>query len=488
LATPPAQSWADRLKHPAVVVPAIAVLAFGVWFVAIRKTGGSSSNSTPTLANQVVTVTRGPMGTTVSAQGTVAAAQTDNLSFGSAGTVTAVNVTAGQAVTAGQVLATVNSAQLQSAVASAQSTVASAQASLADDEASGASSEQVTADQTSVTSANDALAAAQTALSGASLVSTFNGTVSQVNVTVGEQLSGSGSGGTSSTGTGSGSGQSTASVGSSTSSNSARGILSALSSGSSSSSSSSNPQIQVVSKGTYTVQLPLSSSDIGSVKVGQPVSLTVTTASGGGLGGLGGGGAFARLFGGGGGAAAFGGGGNGGTNRSTGTNGRGTTGRAGGATAQGKVTSVSKVATASSGVATFPVTVTFTDPSNNIFVGSTVTGAITTNTRQNVLQVPVRAVTNTNGTSTVEVSKNGSANGPTETRTVKTGLTANGMIEITSGLRQGDKVVVSFPNLRNLTLPTGNGQTRGGNGTGGFGGFGGFGGGGGGGTGGGQTP
>jgi macrolide-specific efflux system membrane fusion protein len=148
---------------------------------------------------------------------------------------------------------------------------------------------------------------------------------------------------------------------------------------------------------------------------------------------------------------------------------------------------VSKVASASSGVATFPVTVTFTDPSNNIFVGSTVTGAITTNTRQNVLQVPVRAVTNTNGTSTVEVSKNGSSNGPTETRTVKTGLTANGMIEITSGLQAGEKVVVSFPNLRNLTLPSGGSGARGGNGTFVFPGFGG-GGDGGGGTGGGKTP
>ena len=103
-------------------------------------------------------MTRGALTNTVSAQGTVAAAQTDDLSFSAAGTVTAVNVKAGDTVTTGQVLATIDSASLQSAVASAASTLAKAQATLSDDEASGASSDQISADQTSVPSATDSLA------------------------------------------------------------------------------------------------------------------------------------------------------------------------------------------------------------------------------------------------------------------------------------------------------------------------------------------
>jgi macrolide-specific efflux system membrane fusion protein len=102
---------------------------------------------------------------------------------------------------------------------------------------------------------------------------------------------------------------------------------------------------------------------------------------------------------------------------------------------------VAQVATASTGVAQYPVTVAFTAGSKQIFVGSTVTGAIATNTRDNVLQVPARAVTTTNGASTVTVR----SNGRDETRTVKTGLTANGMVEITQGLKAGEQVVIRLP-------------------------------------------
>ena len=134
-------------------------------------------------------MTRGALSNTVSAQGTVAAAQTDDLSFSSAGTVTAVNVKAGDTVTAGQVLATIDSASLQSSVASAASTLAKAQATLSDDEASGASSDQITADQTTRHSPPPTRSPGRgQSLAGASLVATFDGTVSSVDLTVGEQL------------------------------------------------------------------------------------------------------------------------------------------------------------------------------------------------------------------------------------------------------------------------------------------------------------
>jgi multidrug efflux pump subunit AcrA (membrane-fusion protein) len=459
--------WLRRLRKPYVWISIVVVIALAVWWFGIRSTGSSNSSSAVgvTLTKQLVTVTRGDMSDTVSADGTIAAAQTDNLSFSSAGTVTAVNVAAGDTVQAGQVLATIDSAQLQSAVSSAQSTLATAQAKLSDDEASGASAAQITADETSVTSANDALTSAQQALAGASLVATFNGTVSEVNITTGEQLGSSGTGGTGTTGSNSGSGRSSSSLGSSNSGGFAGGNT----------SSSSSAQIQVVSKGSYTVSLPISSSDIANVQPGQTVTMTLTTATGSGFGGFGG--AFRALFGGGGGAGA-GAGGTGSTGR-TGTGGSNATGNGssnaaggGGATATGTVATVAKVASASSGVATYPVTVNFTADASQFYVGATVSGAIATNVRQNVLQVPTRAVTtDSNGDSVVTVATKGKLSGPTVTRVVKTGETANGNVEITSGLQEGDSVVVTVPTFTR----SGSGSTS--TGTGNFGGFGGGGGG-----------
>jgi hypothetical protein len=134
------------------------------------------------------------------------------------------------------------------------------------------------------------------------------------------------------------------------------------------------------------------------------------------------------------------------------------------------VTSVSKVATTSTGVATYAVQVSFTGDPTKFFVGSNATASITTAQKANALLVPVQAITTTNGQSTVTVATDGTADGPTETRTVTTGGRSGAMIEITSGLQAGDKVVVE--------LPAGFANRTGGEG----GGFGGFGGGEGGGT------
>ena len=94
------------------------------------------------------------------------------------------------------------------------------------------------------------------------------------------------------------------------------------------------------------------------------------------------------------------------------------------------------------------------------------------------LQVPTRAVsTTTNGKSTVTVATDGKLDGPTETRTVTTGLTAGGQTEITSGLKEGEQVVVTLPAALGGFSRTGSGG--GGSGGGGSGGFGGGGSGGG---------
>src|SRR5262249_22429815 len=284
-AGPPRLRW---MRQPYVLVP--AVLAVAVVGLAMGALGDPGTASSPTA--QVVTVTRGPMTESVSAEGTVAAAQSDDLKFGASGTVTAVNVKAGDDVQAGQVLATIDSAQLQANVASAQSAAARAQAQLDDDRSSGVSADRLGVGESSAAAANNPLTRAQTAVGCASPVprfagATFDGVLSQVNVTPGEQLASNGTGGTPATGSATGSGSSSASNGSSgTGSSGANGggngrnggsggngatngsSSSSSSSSSSASSSSAPPDVQVVSKDSYVVQLPVASADVQSVKVG----------------------------------------------------------------------------------------------------------------------------------------------------------------------------------------------------------------------------
>jgi hypothetical protein len=135
------------------------------------------------------------------------------------------------------------------------------------------------------------------------------------------------------------------------------------------------------------------------------------------------------------------------------------------------------VATASSGVATYPVVVTFDADSNSFYPGATVTGSITTQAKNNVIEVPTRAISTQNGVSVVTISTNGKVGGPTTTRTVTTGLTAGGETEITSGLKVGEHVVITVPSIFGGVGTGGRTFGGGGAGTGGgtFGGFGGAG-------------
>jgi multidrug efflux pump subunit AcrA (membrane-fusion protein) len=420
-----------RLRQPIVVVPAAIVLVMvGGWWVAFRPDDDAGASSTT--VRQLVEVTRGTMSETVSADGTVAAAQTDDLSFSSPGTVTAVAVKAGDAVKAGQVLATIDSAALQGDVASAEAEVASADAKLSDDRSAGASDAQITADETSLASANDALTTAQEALAGASLVATFDGTVATVDLTVGEHLAGSGTGGTDATGSSTGTGRSASSLPTGSSSPNANG-------GNGDDSSGSTAQIQVVSAGRYTVGLSVDTSDVSRIQVGQSVSLTPSAS---GSSRFPGGGRFPGFFVNGGNGAGNLANGNGRQQQANGTG--SATGATSTTSATGTVTAVSKVADASSGVATYPVTIAFDSTDADFSVGTTVTGAITVDQRENVIQVPSIAVTTTSGGSTVTVARDGTTTGPTEVRTVATGLVSGGQTEITSGLRAGEQVVVTI--------------------------------------------
>src|SRR5690606_18409619 len=108
------------------------------------------------------------------------------------------------------------------------------------------------------------------------------------------------------------------------------------------------------------------------------------------------------------------------------------------ATTTGTVVSVGRVADASSGVATYPVVVEFSDETGELYVGSSVTADIVVSQRTDVVQVASFAVTTVDGSSTVTVALDGTAEGRTEQRQVTTGEASGATVEVTSGLEPGE--------------------------------------------------
>jgi multidrug efflux pump subunit AcrA (membrane-fusion protein) len=423
----------QNLKHPRVRAIAglvvVAVLAAAA-YVGARATAKKSPAAAAT--SRLVAATVGTMSQTVSASGTLAPADTNDLSFSSSGTVTAVKVKAGQKVTQGQVLATIDSASLASAVVQAEAQVTADQSTIDSDEDDDASSAQLSADRATLASDQSQLAAAQTALAGASLVSPITGVVSAVNLTVGQQLGSNGASGTTPSGSDSGAGPTNPTA----------------SDSSNSSSDSSSAQITVVST-SLVVNLNVDDTEISDLKIGQTATVSPSSASSGTGGG---GNGFRGLFGG-----AFPGGNANqdqtkANSSSSSSNGNSTTATTPTSSTAAKVTSVGAIASASSGVAQFPVVVTVTGAATGLYSGATAQATITYKEIANAVQVPTLAITQTNGQSYVTVS----ANGKTVKRVVTTGITSGGEVQITSGLTGGEQVVVAVPTAARGT----NGSTR----------------------------
>jgi macrolide-specific efflux system membrane fusion protein len=117
----------------------------------------------------------------------------EDVSFEASGTVTSVDVAAGQTVTAGQTLATIDTLQLNADLLSAKATLASAQARLAesedDDDGTDAAEAQVAANAAQVEVAQAKVDTATEALAGATLVAPVAGLLTEVNPTVGQAVS-----------------------------------------------------------------------------------------------------------------------------------------------------------------------------------------------------------------------------------------------------------------------------------------------------------
>jgi macrolide-specific efflux system membrane fusion protein len=138
-----------------------------------------------------------------------------------------------------------------------------------------------------------------------------------------------------------------------------------------------------------------------------------------------------------------------------------------GATATGKVASIDPTATTSNSVVTYGVVVRLTSLPKDIRIGQTTTVVVTIASKPNVLAVPSTAVTTIGGLSFVQVMANG-----VETRTpVQIGIVGDSLTEITSGLSEGQQVVL--PAATTSSTSTNPFANFGGGGLGGAGGFGG---------------
>jgi multidrug efflux pump subunit AcrA (membrane-fusion protein) len=183
------------------------------------------------------------------------------VNFTVSGKVTRVAVTAGQRVSAGTVLATIDTATLTANLAQAQATLATAQAKVAADNAdSSTTSTQLAADTAAATSAQGQVTSAQQAMSAATLTSPIAGVVAEVNLTVGQQLGGSSSGSGGGTG-GAGSGAGGSGSG-----------------GSNSSSSSSTDQFLVIGTTSWVVNATVDSTGVGLIGNGDQAQIVPSSS------------------------------------------------------------------------------------------------------------------------------------------------------------------------------------------------------------------
>jgi multidrug efflux pump subunit AcrA (membrane-fusion protein) len=404
--------WWNRHRTASIAAVVVLLAGLGVGIWAGTSSGGSA---TPTSATETVSTTT--IRQTVAASGTLATANEVDLSFSSGGTVTAVLVQPGQTVKKGQSLATISSADLAASVANAQVTVASAQSRLASDQTAAASAAQLTADQQSLTVAQESLYDAYVALNGATMTAPFDGIVATVNLTKGQQLAGSSSSGSGGSG---GSGGTGGSGGGGTGSAQSVAAVS-----SSSSASSSSAQVVVIDPDHFTVSATVDDTEIAQLKQGLQAVITPN-------------GATTPVY--------------------------------------GTVSSVGMIASSTSGVTSYPITIAVTGSQPTLHDGASATVSIVVKQLSDVLAVPTSALHYSGS----KVSVTRRVNGHDVNTPVTVGQASGAETQIKSGLASGDTIVIPVIRRTTGTARTGTG-TRGGFG-GGFGGGGlgggGFGGGG----------
>ena len=108
-------------------------------------------------------------------------------------------------------------------------------------------------------------------------------------------------------------------------------------------------------------------------------------------------------------------------------------------TLQGKVSAIAPNATMQSGVVTYLVQVTVIGNDPRLLAGLTATASIVVERRDNVLMVPNRAIRVARNVRSVQVAENG---GGLVTKQITTGMSNEQFTEVTSGINEGDQVAI----------------------------------------------
>jgi multidrug efflux pump subunit AcrA (membrane-fusion protein) len=143
------------------------VLVLGVALLAYFGLTSLFHKASAHAALRTATVQTGTVSQSVTASGNISPARSENVSFGTGGTVNAVNVTVGQTVDAGATLATLDTGPAQAALTAAQDQLTAAQDNLASAEGGGETPPQVQQDDSALAADQAAVAAAQTKLTEA---------------------------------------------------------------------------------------------------------------------------------------------------------------------------------------------------------------------------------------------------------------------------------------------------------------------------------
>lgn len=248
-----------RTRRLARVVGGVAVLAVaggGVWWFVLRDDAAAAQAAEVT--TQAVAASLTTLEKSVAASGTIEPTVQEEASFEASGTVTSVAVEAGQTVTAGQALATIDTLTLNANLLEAKATLASASARLAsatdDDDGTDAAQAQVDAAAAQVDVAQAGVDEAAAAMVDATLVAPAAGLVTEVNLTVGQSVSG-GSAGTS------GASQPGASTVSATS------------------TTSGSAQVLIVGTDSWTIDVTVDDTEVALIAVGDQAELTLEDAT-----------------------------------------------------------------------------------------------------------------------------------------------------------------------------------------------------------------
>ncbi|MDT7798854.1 MAG: hypothetical protein QOI78_2287, partial [Actinomycetota bacterium] len=358
----------------------------------------SPAASTAQAQSRSSAVTRSTVTETVSAAGTVSSSYSGSADFSGSGKVTAINVAVGDVVTAGQKLATQDNT-----VATKQLEVANANLTVAEENLTAGEAAPTTTSTSGNSSSTQttSIASLQAKVDQAEL--DVENAKTALSATV---LTAPGAGTV--TAINGAVGQSTGSGSSGQSASAASGQSSGSTSSSTSSSTSTSTGFIVLTNMTdLVVNTSVAEIDVSKIKTGQKATVTINALPN--------------------------------------------------TPVQATVSKVDLTPTTSGSVVSYGTQLALTSPPEGLRPGQSASVVITVAEAANVLSVPAAAVQTAGGTSSVVVDQNGQ----NVTRPVQIGVRGESTVEITSGLTDGERVVLTAASPSATTGRTGTGATGG---------------------------